>query len=155
MRVNNYNLKPNIGNRFAAVLVDYIIIYTFFFWFVYQFGVPNEEGGYTVNGLPAFIPVLFWGIITIGFEQIFGATLGNLLVGLKPISIKEDSGNDSFKSVEEKITFPQSFKRHLLDPIDMFLFGLIAIITIKNTDKNQRLGDLWAKTVVVHNSDKT
>jgi uncharacterized RDD family membrane protein YckC len=34
----------------------------------------------------------------------------------------------------------------------MFFFGLIAILTIKNTEKNQRLGDLWAKTVVVHSS---
>ena len=31
----------------------------------------------------------------------------------------------------------------------MFFFGLVGIITIKNTDKNQRVGDLWAKTIVV------
>ena len=46
----------------------------------------------------------------------------------------------------------QSFKRHLLDPIDMSMFGLIAIIIIKNTNYNQRLGDLWAKTIVVKNN---
>ncbi|WP_394335734.1 RDD family protein [Flavobacterium cyanobacteriorum] len=50
-----------------------------------------------------------------------------------------------------KPTFFQSLKRHVLDPVDMFPFGLIAIITIKNTDKHQRLGDLWAKTIVVKN----
>jgi len=37
----------------------------------------------------------------------------------------------------------------LLDPIDMFFFGLIGIVTIKNTDKNQRLGDIWGNTIVV------
>ena len=31
----------------------------------------------------------------------------------------------------------------------MFPFGLIGVITIKNTEKHQRLGDLWAKTIVV------
>ncbi|WP_281013643.1 hypothetical protein [Psychroflexus torquis] len=33
----------------------------------------------------------------------------------------------------------------------MFLFGLIGILTIKNSEKNQRLGDMWAKTSVVKN----
>jgi hypothetical protein len=31
----------------------------------------------------------------------------------------------------------------------MFLFGLI---TIKNTDRNQCLGDIWAKTIVTKNT---
>ena len=52
-----------------------------------------------------------------------------------------------------KLTFLESFKRHLLDPIDFCFFGIVAIITIKNTVKNQRVGDLWAKTIVV--SSKT
>ena len=83
--------------------------------------------------------------MTIGLELCFGATLGNLIVGLKPIPINND-GNE--------IGFTQSFKRHFLDMIDMFCFGLVAYIAIKNTEKNQRLGDLWAKTVVVNRNDK-
>ncbi|WP_299104717.1 RDD family protein [uncultured Tenacibaculum sp.] len=139
-----YNTKPNIGNRFVAGLVDYILIYGFFFMYVYYVGSPNDEGGYTVSGVLALVPILFWGIITVGMEQLFGATIGNLLVGLKPISLIKD----------EKITFLQSLKRHLLDPIDMFLFGLIGYITIKNTEKNQRLGDIWANTIVINISNQ-
>ena len=43
----------------------------------------------------------------------------------------------------------QAFKRHLVDPIDFLIWGLSAAIAIKNSDKHQRLGDMWAKTIVV------
>jgi len=78
--------------------------------------------------------------MTVGLEIGFGATLRNSLVGLKPIPKN---------GTNRKLTFGEAFKRHLLDPIDMFFFGLVGIITIKNTDLNQRVGDLWAKTIVV------
>jgi len=144
-----FKTEPNIGNRILAGIVDYLIICAFFFVYVYSFGEPNEDGGYSVNGLPALIPILFWGIMTVGIEQFFGATLGNLLVGLKPVSIRKSSDNSTFSGTDEKLTFGQSLKRHLLDPIDMFFFGLIGIVTIKNTDRNQRLGDIWGNTIVI------
>ncbi len=145
--------EPNIGNRILAGFVDYIIIYTFFFIFLLAFGEPNAEGEYSVNGLPALVPILFWGIMTIGLEQWFGATLGNSLAGLKPVSIRKATDNSTFSGMDEKLTFGQSLKRHLLDPIDMLFFGFIGIITIKNTDKNQRLGDIWGNTIVVKTSE--
>lgn len=134
--------KPelNIGNRFVAGLVDYIIIFGFSFFLSYLIGEPNNEGGYSLSGLPALIPVIFWLIMTVGLESGFGGTIGNSLVGLKAIPLSGE---------KRKLTFVESFKRHLLDPIDMFFFGLVAIITIKSTEKNQRIGDLWAKTTVV------
>lgn len=75
--------------------------------------------------------------MTVGIEQIAGATLGNGIARLKPI--------DQTTLVKPSVL--QSFKRHILDPIDMFFFGLVAFITIKNTGK--RLGDLWAGTIVI------
>ena len=104
------------------------------------FGTPNGDGEYTVTGWKMLIPISFWFIMTVALEQIAGATLGNGIVGLKPIH--EDGST-------QKISIIQSFKRHVLDFIDMFFFGLIAYITITNTSKRQRLGDLWAKTMVV------
>jgi uncharacterized RDD family membrane protein YckC len=88
--------------------------------------------------------MIFWLIMTVGLEIGFGATIGNSLVGLKAIPKN---------GINRKLTFGESFKRHLLDPIDMFFFGLIGIITIKNTDKNQRLGDIWGNTIVVKTSE--
>lgn len=136
--------EPLIWKRILAGFIDYFIIYTLFFLFIYAFGEPNEDGGYSVNGPLAIVPMLFWGLITIGIEQWIGATLGNLIVGLKPISIN---------GLDDKLSFGQSFVRHLLDPIDMFFFGLVGVLTIKNSDKNQRVGDIAAKTIVVKSSN--
>ena len=132
--------QPNIGNRILAGFIDYLIIYGFTFFLVFTLGEPNDDGGYSLNGAPALIPIIFWLIITVGLESGFGGTIGNSMVGLKAIPMS---------GINRKLTFGQSFKRHLLDPIDMFFFGLVGIITIKNTDKNQRVGDLWAKTIVI------
>ena len=137
--------EPNIGKRILAGFVDYSIIYIFCFVYIYAFGKPDEEGQMSVSGFLALIPIVFWGIMTIGLEQWFSATLGNLIVGLKPVSIR---------GFTKRLTIGQSLKRHLFDPIDMFLFGLIAIVTIKNTDRHQRLGDIWANTIVMENLDK-
>jgi uncharacterized RDD family membrane protein YckC len=135
--------EPNIGNRILAGLIDYTLIYLFTFTMVFVLGEPNEEGVYSLTGAPSLIPILFWLIMTVGIEIGWGATLGNSIAGLRAIPL---SGQN------RKLTFGQSLKRHLLDPVDMFFFGLPGIITIKNTDKNQRIGDLWAKTIVVKES---
>jgi uncharacterized RDD family membrane protein YckC len=141
----NKTTKPNIRRRFFAGFIDYTIIFSAHFFLILFLGSPDENGEYHLYGLVGIVPILFWGIMTIGLELCFGATVGNLIVGLKPISINND-GNE--------IGFTQSFKRHFLDIIDMFCFGLVACIAIKNTEKNQRLGDLWAKTIVVKRNDK-
>jgi len=128
--------QTNIKRRFLAGLIDYSIIIYFAFEYITFFGTETEEG-HVVNGLPALIPVIFWSIMTVGIEQLAGATFGNGIAGLKPLDEKTLA----------KPSVSQSFKRHLLDPVDMFMFGLVAFITIKNTGK--RLGDLWASTIVV------
>ena len=99
---------------------------------------------FKISILTALVPVLFWFAFTVLLELLFDATLGNSIMGLKPKSLIKNNG---------ELSFSQSLKRHLLDPIDMFPFGLIGIMTIKNTDRNQRLGDIWAKTIVIDNKD--
>jgi uncharacterized RDD family membrane protein YckC len=137
--MNKLKTKPYIRLKVISCLIDYGIIMTVVILFTMNFGEQNLEGEYEIEGLLGIVPVLFWGIMTIGFEVWFGATLGNLIVNLKPISLNGNS----------KITFSQSFKRHFVDTIDMFMFGLIAYILIKNTENHQRLGDIWAKTYVI------
>ncbi|BCY28725.1 RDD family protein [Flavobacterium okayamense] len=137
--------KKNIGKRIFAGFIDYLIVYLLMFAFAYSFGEPNEEGGFSVTGILALMPFVFWFVIIVLLESVYGATIGNSLVGLKPQSLISRNG---------EVSLGQSFKRHLLDPIDMFPFGLIGIITIKNSDKNQRLGDLWANTIVVEIKSK-
>jgi uncharacterized RDD family membrane protein YckC len=140
----NPKKKNNLGLRCIAGLIDYIIIWTFCFVFIYSFGSPNDEGGYSVTGLPALIPMGFWFSFTVLPELFFGTTVGNSIVGLEQKSLTRQNG---------QLTFSQSFKRHLMDPLDMFPFGLIGVITIKKTKKHQRLGDLRAKTIVINSAD--
>jgi uncharacterized RDD family membrane protein YckC len=134
--------KVGLSKRILAGLIDYSIIITFHVIFIYSYGDLNDAGEYTINGLKSLVPVLFWAIMTIGTEQWLGATFGNKTIGIKPVSMLNN---------ELSPTINQSIKRHLLDPVDMFFFGLVGIITIKNTRHNQRLGDIWAHTVVIKN----
>lgn len=132
--------KPNIAKRFFAGLIDYSLIYVFCFFIILNFGTADLGGTYHLNGWPTLMWVFVWGFLTVFLEQLFGATLGNSVMNLKPIPCNTN---------KTKLSFLQSFKRHLLDPIDMLFFGLVAYITINKTEYNQRLGDLWAETKVV------
>lgn len=138
--------QPYIARKFVAVTIDSFIIFFLAFILIFLLGEPvnDGDGTYRLNGFPALLPILGWAVLTIGFEQLFGSTVGNGVVGLKPIP--EDGTN-------AKISFLQSLKRHLLDPIDLFFFGLVAYLVIKSNPKNQRLGDIWAKTIVVKAED--
>lgn len=132
---NKYILR-----RFIAGFIDYfIVLFPLIKFYVFELGEVDNEGSYSVNGLKTLPIVLFWLAYFCGSETIFGKTLGNFFVDLKPVDI----------NTGKNITCKQSFLRHILDLIDMFLFGLIAIIIIKNSKENQRLGDLLAKTKII------
>ena len=131
--------QPNIARRVTATVVDYGIYLTFWFWYVYQFGTPNDEGGYSVNGWPGFLLFLTWFIYFPLIESFKGQTIGHMIVQLRVVTLNGNS-----------ITFGQSLKRRLVDCLELFAtFGLVAFLTVKNSERHQRVGDLWAKTLVV------
>jgi uncharacterized RDD family membrane protein YckC len=136
--------KPYLSKRITAFFIDYLIIFCFILLMLNFYGTSSSDGGESLKGLPALLVFCFWILMTIGIEQMLGATLGNYAMDLKPVSI------DKLKP----LTVSQSIKRHLLAPIDFWFFGLIAFILIKNTKYNQRLGDIWAKTIVINTSNK-
>ena len=138
--------QPNLSKRILAGVIDYAIIFGYCFIISYFFGEPNNEGGTSVKGFPGFTIIIFWSIWTIGAEQYFGRTFGNYTQNLTVISLKNSL---------EKLTIGQSIKRHLVDMFDFWPFGILGILFIKNTKYNQRLGDLWAKTIVIDTTDKT
>jgi len=135
--------RGKLGNRILASLIDYIAIGCFFWLFVHMYGEPNATGGYTVNGIKALVPIGFWFIYLIVIESLFNATMGHFILGLKVV-----------KTDGERIDFIASLKRHLADPFDFFFFGVVGIILIKNTVLNQRLGDIWAKTIVITDKEE-
>ena len=134
--------NSHLGRRIFAFFIDYLVVYCFFYVYTWSLGVQNDQGGYTVTGINAFVPLIFWFIYMIVIESSLNATLGHFVFGLKVVK----------NNFREKIGFIDSLKRHLTDFIEIPFFGIPAIICISNTDLNQRLGDLWANTMVV--SDK-
>ncbi len=128
-----------ITRRIIAGLIDYTIIFTLAFFYIYRFGELNSEGAYSVSGIKTFPIIILWLIYICVIETTLNSTLGNYIVGLQPVVLL----------TEKNINFKQSFLRHIVDLLDMMFFGIIAIIILKNSKESQRLGDLLAKTKVV------
>lgn len=110
--------------------------------YIMYFGQDNSEGGKTVSGLMALPIPIAWIIYFVVIEACYGATLAHQGLYLKVLTVDRN-----------EIKWTQALKRHLLDPIDILFYGIPAIIAIKNSDKHQRLGDMWAKTIVVDTKD--
>jgi len=89
--------------------------------------------------LPIFI---FWFLYFVVLETVNQATPGHDICKL--IVVRSDG---------QKITLYDSFKRRVVDMIDIGIYGIPALICINKTPKHQRLGDLLADTVVVKKSD--
>lgn len=143
---NDYELitKPNLGKRMLAGLIDYSFIFTYVGIMFYYYGEPNGDGSFSVSGLPGFSITIVWFFFTVVLELSMGATIGNKICKLRPVP-KSDP--------RESLCIAQSFKRHLLDMFDLWPFGIFGIVLIKHTKFNQRLGDLWAKTIVLDIND--
>ena len=71
-------------------------------------------------------------------EWALGATVGKLVFGLRVIA-----------ATRRECTFMQSVKRNLLRLIDAQFFYLVGYLVARFTPNKQRLGDLWAGTLVV------
>ena len=126
-----------------AGLIDYFLMCGMFYVICLYFGKYNGHG-YELDGFSSLSVILIWLLYMIVLELSFGGTFGNLIFNLKVISIHPK---------KTSLTFDQSFKRHLFDILEMWPFGLIGILLIKNTKYNQRLGDIWAKTIVIDIKD--
>lgn len=106
------------------------------------FGIENKEGGKTVTGFPALLPVVLWFLYFVLIEGHYGATIGHRIFNLRVLNFNRN-----------EISFSQALKRHLLDIMDFIFYGFPAIIVIRNSEKHQRIGDMWAKTIVVDITD--
>jgi uncharacterized RDD family membrane protein YckC len=133
------NTEPKLLRRTLSTVIDYGFYLTFYIWFIMRYGLPNDEGGYTMsNDIRGLWVIIVWFIYFPMIESIRGQTLGKVILGLKVVT---KNGHP--------ISFMQALKRHVADAVDFCFFGLVAFITIKNTPDHQRVGDLLAKTIVV------
>ena len=49
-----------IWKRLVANILDYAIVLGVFYVVALKYGEPNNDGGYSIYGFPALIPVAFW-----------------------------------------------------------------------------------------------
>lgn len=131
--------------RWLACIVDYMIYSAAVGLLIYIFGknVIDDDGEQVrqLHGVPAFFAVVLpWLLYFPGVESFNnGQTLGKILFRLR--TVKEDNS---------KLSFGNSFVKHLFDLIDYFpFFGIVGLIVASNNKKKQRIGDLVAKTMVI------
>lgn len=136
----------SLGRRFAAhlfdgliVLVAYIVIGSIV---AAQTGNMTSDG-FEMEGGPAFVAMALTFLVALAYFAVFessrsGRTLGKRLLGIRVTTL--DGGQASFG---------QAVTRNLLRLIDGLILYLPGIVLILMSDRNQRLGDRIAETVVV------
>lgn len=142
-----------IGSRFLAIVADtlvqgiaYVVLILIFV--LIASSAPKTTGGalshtgekWLIAGVLLFHFLLYWGYFAL-FETYWnGQTPGKRLCKIRVI---QQSGR--------QITFFESMTRNLIRVIDMLPgFYLIGVISIVCNRRNQRLGDLAAATIVIH-----
>jgi uncharacterized RDD family membrane protein YckC len=142
-----------LGSRFLAILTDTVIqaiAYTLLILVLVLIATsaPKVAGGelsragekWLIAGLIVFHFLMFWGYFTL-FETFWnGQTPGKKLCKIR---VMQQSGR--------QITFFEAVTRNLLRIVDMLPgFYLIGVITTLCNRQHQRLGDLAAGTLVIH-----
>ena len=142
MEFRSIHNKPYLKLKTIATLIDYGVFLGFYLAFLYVFDESTKEGEMAVTGnIILFIP-LVWLLYFVALEAINQSTPGHYICKLKVYTIDG-----------QKPGLISCLKRRLLDPIDLFIYGIPAFICISKTPNNQRLGDLWAGTLVAMPSD--
>ncbi|TSD63374.1 RDD family protein [Inquilinus sp. KBS0705] len=136
--------KPHIKLRIIATLIDYGIYFIFLFIFLYVFDEDPQEGKMQVTGSLTLVLPIVWFLYFVILESANQATPGHDIVKLKVYTLDG-----------RKPTFSACLKRRLLDPFDIFMYGIPALVCISKTARHQRLGDLWADTIIAKNNDIT
>ncbi len=131
-----------VNKRALSAFIDYFCYIMFHALFLIQFGkettVADGRPSYELEGALNIIPFIIWILTFPVIESMEGKSLGKKICNLTVI--KRDGS---------RLTFMDCMKRRICDWIDFAIFGLPAIICATNTPLRQRLGDMWAKTVVI------
>ena len=135
----SFDTDKVIGNRVGAAIVDYIIFASLCVFFIIAFGEKTAPQTYSVTGWKGWIPFIFWFIYFVIVEYLLNGSFGNFLAGVKVVSLQNSS-----------LMITQVLIRRLGDIVDIWwCFGILRFLLVRKTRYNQRIGDLWAKTIVI------
>lgn len=129
-----------VGRRFVALLIDGLI--TGLAWVPFA-ETSSVDGTYSIrwDGVDFLIPLLLTLAYFVLLEGAFGATVGKLVLGIRVRSLDGT-----------RIGFGAAAIRNLARVVDAFPYVipyLVGAIAVSRSETDQRLGDRWAKTVVV------
>ncbi|MFV0346700.1 MAG: RDD family protein [Bacteroidales bacterium] len=151
--VNIWMPHAGIGRRFAAFLLDWavkilylvVVLYAWDKFFLrLNFDILDFEMN-TANMLvytSIFIPITFYTLLSEYFMG--GTTIGKLIMGIKVVKI------NGFEA-----RFYDYFMRWIFMLVDVYLYGIIGIISVASSKKGQRLGDKVAGTCVIWLREKS
>lgn len=136
----------DLGKRIGAALIDLIVVgIVGFLVMFFVIGGVMLRGFMTgdlsgVLGIPILLGFLIFLLYFSLFEAFMGGqTLGKILLKLKVVTVE---GNP--------IGFTKSLIRNILRYVDMLpTLYLLGFIIVAISEKNQRLGDMAAGTIVV------
>ncbi len=141
------------GLRFLARVLDYGVFYFAIFTVSFLFGmVIGIISMATQRALPPGLGSVTWHLFAAGFfgyfayhwicEGLHGSTLGKLICGI--VVVSEDGKRCGMKAAAG---------RSLAYYVDGLFFGLVGYFSMRESPKQQRLGDKWNDTMVVKRSD--
>lgn len=125
--------------RGIAYSVDVCIISLILYPYFEKYGIETSEGALTLTGINYLPPIIIWYLYFIVSEYKWQTTIGKKVFSLYVRRI------DSLP-----LNFSVIIKRRALDLVELFFMPVIALISVLVTSKNQRLGDLIAKTEVIN-----
>ena len=136
--IANQSNKKSIGRRYAAGVIDYLIVLTLQAIFGIAFGDQTESGSFSVTGVKALVLPLIWLLYFPVQERITGNTLAKRIFHLRVVRLDG-----------RPIGILELFGRRILDFIDTMFLGIPGVVTVLSSSKNQRIGDMMAGTTVV------
>lgn len=130
------------GRRVLATIVDGIVLAVGLWVMSALFGSTSVEGGQvgaSLGGVAALVSFILVFAYYIVLEGYLGQTLGKMLLGIKVV--REDTGGVPGLGA--------AAIRTVLRIVDGLFSYLVAFIAVLASQKNQRLGDMVAHTLVV------
>lgn len=149
-----------VFKRLGAYAIDFVILVAWIYLgktLLYDILDLAQENNVGIDILFISMPMLFYSLIT---ETSFnGQTFGKMVLGIRVISM--DGGEPTFgqyllRWVTKFFEWPFVFGYVAFSAMAIYaygfitgFFGLVVLVTIAVTKKNQRIGDLLAGTAVV------
>jgi len=130
------------GRRVLATIADALLLTALFFAVALLLGDASAtgSGASASTGTAGTLTMLaLASLYYVLMEGYLGQTVGKMLFGIRVVR-ESDGGRPGLRA---------ALIRTALRLVDGFLWYLVAFVAVLNSDKNQRLGDMAANTLVV------